>query len=336
MGDGSRMAVSGSSGRWFPGKVLFVLSRRQFLKGLATLAIGSASLGGYAVAEPWRLCVTRYRLTPKGWPDGLRLRLAVIADLHACKPWMSRERIQQIVARTNALGADAVLLLGDYVAGHRIGRMSTPVPSEEWAGELARLTAPLGVHAVLGNHDWWESRDLQRTRKGVVPARLALAAAGIPVYENDAVRLNKNGQPFWLAGLGDQWAFWPTNEEYPAFVKGGKLGYTGVHDLPQTLAQIKDDAPVILMAHEPDIFPDVPERVALTISGHTHGGQVRLAGFAPIVPSRYGRRYVYGHIVERERNLIVSGGLGCSGLPLRFGSPPEIVVVDLGMGPAMA
>ncbi len=114
----------------------------------------------------------------------------------------------------------------------------------------------------------------------------------------------------------------------------GKRDYTGVDDLAGTLRQVTDDAPVILMAHEPDIFPDVPARVALTLSGHTHGGQVRFAGFAPIVPSKFGRRYAYGHIVEGGRNLVVSGGLGLSGLPLRFGSPPEIVVVELGAGSA--
>jgi len=96
-----------------------------------------------------------------------------------------------------------------------------------------------------------------------------------------------------------------------------------------TLALATDDAPIVLMAHEPDIFPRVPDRVALTVCGHTHGGQVRLIGYAPIVPSKFGDRYVYGHIVEEGRNLVVSGGLGCSGLPLRFGSPPEIVMIEL-------
>ena len=91
-----------------------------------------------------------------------------------------------------------------------------------------------------------------------------------------------------------------------------------------------DDAPVILMAHEPDIFPEVPARVALTVSGHTHGGQVRLFGWSPIVPSAYGNRYAYGHVVEDDRSLVVSGGLGCSILPVRFGVPPEIVIVELG------
>ena len=107
----------------------------------------------------------------------------------------------------------------------------------------------------------------------------------------------------------------------------------GVHDLPRTLAAIRDDAPAILLAHEPDIFPSVPQRVALTLSGHTHGGQVRCFGYSPVVPSRYGNRFAYGHVVENGRHLIVSGGLGTSIAPVRFGVPPEIVVVDLGEAP---
>ena len=96
-----------------------------------------------------------------------------------------------------------------------------------------------------------------------------------------------------------------------------------------TLAKVTDDAPVVLLAHEPDIFTRVPERVSLTLSGHTHGGQVRMFGYSPMVPSRFGNRFAYGHIVEGNRNLIVSGGLGCSILPVRIGVPPEIVIVHV-------
>lgn len=284
------------------------------------------------MAEPWRLNVTRYALTPPGWPKDFKLKLAIVADVHACDPWMSLARVRQIVARTNALNADAVLLLGDYVVGYQLGKFSKPVAHDDWAAELAALKAPLGVHAVLGNHDWWEDREVQVRRAGPIKAAMALKNVRIPVYENDAVRLEKDGRPFWLAGLGDQWAFWPKPENYTDFVRRGKVDYEGVHDLPGTLAKVTDTAPVILMAHEPDIFPDVPARVALTLSGHTHGGQIRLGTFAPVVPSKFGRRYTYGHIIEDNRNLIVSGGLGCSALPLRFGSPPEIVVVELGGG----
>ena len=89
-----------------------------------------------------------------------------------------------------------------------------------------------------------------------------------------------------------------------------------------------DGDPVILLAHEPDIMLRVPERVSLVLSGHTHGGQVRLFGWSPVVPSRYGNRYAYGHVRE-QCDLIVSGGLGCSIIPVRFGMPPEIVLVSI-------
>ena len=296
------------------------------------MGFSGSAFGGYAVASTFRERVTTYALTPPRWPKGLDLRLAILADFHVCEPWMSIARLKEIVAQTNALQADAILLLGDYVVGHRMGKFSTPVSVGDWATPLSKLKAPLGVHAVLGNHDWWDESEVQQRRAGPTRAGRALEAVGIPVYENKAVRLEKNGKPFWIAGLGDQWAFWPRDDEYDAFVRRGKKSYTGVHDLPKTLAQVTDDAPVILMAHEPDIFPQVPERVALTLSGHTHGGQVRVFGYSPVVPSRFGNRYVYGRIVEEGRNLIVSGGLGCSGLPVRFGSPPEIVVVELGSG----
>ena len=303
-----------------------LISRRTLLKGLALSGVASMSFGGYALAEPFRLGITRYRISPPGWTPGLSLRIAIITDLHICEPWLGIDRLRRIVARANSLSADMVLLLGDYVAGWRMGVFSRAVKHEDWAGVLAELKAPLGVHAVLGNHDWWEDPEVQDRRSGPIKSREALEAAGIPVYENDAVRIEKEGLPFWLAGLGDQWAYWPKEDTRGLAHKSD--GYVGVDDLAGTLAKIGDDAPVILMVHEPDIFPEVPARVSLTVAGHTHGGQVTIAGFAPIVPSRYGRRYVYGHIVEEERNLIVSAGLGCSTLPIRFGAPPEIVVID--------
>ena len=85
-----------------------------------------------------------------------------------------------------------------------------------------------------------------------------------------------------------------------------------------------------LLAHEPDIFPNVPDRVAVTLSGHTHGGQVRIRGYSPIVPSRFGNRYAYGAVEENGRHLVISGGIGNSMLPVRFGMPPEVTMVELG------
>lgn len=311
-----------------------MISRRQLLKGFTAFGAGGAGFGGYALAEPWRLSVTRYRIMPEAWPAGLSLRLAVLADLHVCQPWMGLERLAAIVARTNALRPDAVLLLGDYVAGNGMSMVSEPIPHAEWAGVLGRLEAPLGVHAVLGNHDWWDDADAQRRRQGPTVSGEALEAAGIPVYDNTARRLRKDGQAFWLAGLGDQWALYPRQGIRRRTLR---IPYEGVDDLAATLEAVTDDAPVVLMAHEPDIFAEVPDRVSLTLSGHTHGGQVQVLGFAPFIPSRFGRRYAYGHIVERNggahaasaRHLVVSAGLGCSGAPVRLGRPPEIVVVDM-------
>ena len=300
-----------------------VITRRQLFQGLGAATAGGVGLGGVALAEPFGTKLTHYALTPPRWPPGLSLKLAVIADLHACNPWMGVDAHRTSRRRGERAAARRVLLLGDYVAGHKLARYSQPVTPAEWAGALAGLKAPLGVHAVLGNHDWWEDREAQRRGCGPTRAGLALQNAGITLHENTCLRVAKDGGAVWLAGLGDQWAF-------PSARRDGFGYYRGVDDLAGTLAQVSDDAPIILMAHEPDIFPSVPERVALTVCGHTHGGQVRFFGYAPYVPSKFGNRYVYGHIVEGGRNLIVSGGLGCSGLPIRFGAPPEIVIVELG------
>jgi predicted MPP superfamily phosphohydrolase len=298
-----------------------MISRRHFLRFFAGLGAAGVSTVAYGFGEPaLRLGVTRYDIMPPQWPADFRLKVAVIADLHACDPWMSLDRIESIVAHTNALGADITVLLGDYVAGHR--HVTRFIPASEWAPVLAGLKAPLGVHAILGNHDWWEDKTVQRDGQGPTMSRRALEAAGIPVYENDVARLTKAGQSFWLAGLGDQLAYLPARRFRP-------VKRIGVDDLAATLAKVTDDAPVILLAHEPDVAMRVPARVALQLSGHTHGGQVRLFGWSPVVPSRYGNRLAYGH-ARTNCDVVVSGGLGCSIMPFRLGVPPEIVLVTLG------
>jgi uncharacterized protein len=305
-----------------------MISRRTILKGVgAVIASGFATAAyGLGIEAP-STRVTTYRLTPPGWPKGYRVTAAVIADLHVIEPFMGLARVRSIVETTNALRPDVILLLGDYAAGRKISRIGTTVPADKWATELARLKAPLGVFAVQGNHDWWDDNRVQQRRAGPTASHVALEKAGIPVLENRANRITHDGGAFWIAGLGDQWAFWVKNRNK----YGRGVGYIGQDDLPGTLAQVTDDAPVILMAHEPDIFPSVPARVSLTLSGHTHGGQVALFNWSPMVPSKYGARYIYGHIVEDQRNLIVSAGLGCSFVPLRLGAPPEIVRIELGI-----
>lgn len=300
-----------------------MISRRGLLKLVGGGIASMAALGGYAFAvEPLaRLNVTRYKLTPPNWTPGLKLRVVVLTDIHACEPWMPASRIASICRQANSLGGDITLLLGDYVAGMNF--VTSYVHSSEWSKALAVLEAPLGVHAVMGNHDWWEDRTAQKNGGGPTFGHKALQDVGINVYSNRAARFEKDGQGFWVAGLEDQLALLPGK-------KWKRRHMGGLDDLDGTLAQVSDADPAILMAHEPDVFPRVPSRVALTLSGHTHGGQVRFLGYAPVVPSRFGERYAYGHVTENYCNLIVSGGLGCSLAPVRFGMPPEIVVIDLG------
>lgn len=288
-----------------------LISRRSLVVGgLGIAALTGAGFAGYAGVEAAAMLdVTRYRLKPRGWPAGQTLTMSVIADLHAGGPNMGLGRIRTIVDTSNALRADIVLLLGDFVATHRF--VTERIPEPVWAAELSRLKAPLGVHAILGNHDWWFHQP---------EIRLALKHAGIPVMENDAVLLGEPGARFWLAGIGDQLA-----------VPLGQGRFRGADDLPGTIAKITSDDPVILMVHEPDIFTKVPDRVSLTLAGHTHGGQMRVPFVWPaFVPSQYGARFAYGHIVEGGRDLIVSGGLGTSIVPMRIGVPPEIVHIELG------
>jgi hypothetical protein len=222
--------------------------------------------------------------------------------------------VHRIVDLANDMGADAAVLLGDYVGSHRL-RLA-PVPAPDWAAALARLRAPLGTYAVLGNHDWWEDGIRWRQHvTGLPEAATALRAAGITLLENAGLRLAAHGAPFWLLGLGDQWAF--------------GMG-RGTDDLDATIRLARADRdPAILLAHEPDIFPRVPRRVGLTLSGHTHGGQVRVLGWSPSVPSAFGERYIHGHYEEAGRQLVVSAGLGTSVAPVRLGVPPEIVRLRL-------
>lgn len=291
-----------------------IVSRRTLLKGGLALAGGGALVlpgtGAYAAVEAaQRLVVTRYRLNPPHWPKGQRLSIAVVADLHAAGPNMGVARVREVVDATNAQGCDLIVLLGDFFATHRF--VTEVVEPPVWAAELARLRAPLGVHAIYGNHDWWH--DIEGVRQ-------ALRKVGIPAMENDAVRLGPQGSRFWLAGLGDQIAYWL-----------GPSRFRGVDDLPGTLKQVDTDDPVVLLVHEPDIFTEVPDRVSLTLAGHTHGGQIRLPFVEPFwAPSQYGARFAYGHVVETGRHMVVSGGLGCSKVPMRLGVPPEIVRIDLG------
>ena len=261
--------------------------------------------------------VVRWKVRPDGWPSGLGLRIVMVADVHAVWPWMTAKRLGAIVDQANGLDADLICLMGDY-PGHLM--LTRPVPVEAVTAELARLSAPLGVWAIFGNHDWRDDAEATLARRGPTLWHRAFDEAGLNWLENASVQIEAPGGTIALAGLGSQQAFKPP---------GQAIG-DGVDDMETTLVGIADGVPVILLAHEPDVFPDVPEQVGLTLSGHTHGGQIAPFGKALFVPSRFGTRYAYGHHRLDGRDLVVSGGLGCSGVPFRVGRPPELTVVDVG------
>lgn len=249
--------------------------------------------------EPRRLLVKEVPILLDDWPASLSgLRIAVLTDLHVGSPFNGMARLEEIVRRTNERRPDLICLLGDYMKGRIAGRLVLP---EEWAPALGRLHAPLGVYAVLGNHDHWF--DAPRVTK-------ALQAAGIRVLEDKAVSLSFGGEEFWLGGISDY--------------------REARHDVRGTLRQVTDDAPILLMTHNPDLFPQTPPRVSLLLAGHTHGGQVLLPFLgALIVPSNYGSRYLAGHIIEHGAHLYVATGTGMSYLPVRFRVPPTIPILTI-------
>lgn len=310
MHEGGRPAGAAVRGRHW-------LSRRVGLKRAVSRAAArsheAARRAGLLNRYPLRLA--EYTIRPAGWPQGTPLTVAALADLHFGGSYFDQPRLDLVLERTNALAADLVVLLGDYGASHLEGD-SHRQAVRTLAASLQRLNPPLGVIAVLGNHDWWDDPDAQATGRTPIIVAQELDTAGITVLENQAVQLTRHGHRLWVAGLGDQLA---------------RLGppIVGVDDLDRLTGQLNDDAPAILLAHEPDVFPEVPTRYAVTLSGHTHAGQIKIFGRTPVVPSRYGSRYVQGHIVEDGRDLIVSAGLGVSILPLRLGTRPEIVHLTL-------
>lgn len=287
------------------------------------LATSGVAAYGFGIEPGLMLERTSYAVMPRGWPAGFSLKIAVIADIHACEPWMPVSRIRSICELANSLSPDLTVILGDFNAGHNF--VTAAVLPDQWAAALTELAAPLGVYAILGNHDWWHGPLPRMRSDGAVSIRRALHAIDIPVLENSAKRLVKGKQPFWLLGLADQMAR-----------RLGNHQYRGLDNLAGTLRLVDDDAPVILLAHEPFIFDDVPARVSLTLCGHTHGGQVNLPFVgSPFAEARFGSGHIYGHVVERDRHMIISAGLGTSIAPVRIGRPPEVVEVTVGQ-PAVA
>jgi predicted MPP superfamily phosphohydrolase len=255
--------------------------------------------------------LVRHHVTHPGWdlPD---LTIAVLSDLHVCRPWTPLGRVERIVAAVNGLGADLILLPGDFLMDRNLPGI--PVHAGPIIDRLKPLTAPLGVAAVLGNHDWWDCRLSRRTDFARNSVAEALEGSAIVHLANRAMEIRHGEGSFWLVGIDSQ-------------VARRHLHQPGFHDPHAAFAKVPAGAAAILMAHEPDYFAEADHRAFLQISGHTHGGQANLLGWRPMTPSAFGSRYAWGHVRDGERHLVVSGGVGYSGVPLRILQPPEIVVV---------
>jgi predicted MPP superfamily phosphohydrolase len=276
-----------------------------------------AAIVGVVVAVPWGLGVWAFLVEPATltvrhvtvesaqW-RGPPLRIGIISDTHVAAPHTDVRRVERLVARMNAQRPDVVMLLGDYAGGHEPAAVrARPEQSEILRGVDAfrALASPLGVHGVLGNHDSWYD-------DAAIAA--SLRRAGVSVLDNQAERIARPGGAFWIAGLADM----ESPREGP--------------DVAGTLGQVGDAAPVIVLTHWPDPFLDVPDRVALTLAGHTHCGQVNLPFFGRVVQaSRMSKRWGCGLYEENGRKLFVTSGVGVSILPVRFRAPPEIVVLTL-------
>ena len=273
---------------------------RQILKRvLLTAVLSGAGLllfcYGSAVREP---TVRNARVTVADWPAGAPpLRLLLISDVHVGGPDMPPARLRRIVGQINRLSPDIVLIAGDLVTDKRLA--TRYYSHQEAVAPLAGLRPRFATIAVLGNHDHW---------RDAAAARRALALAGIKLLENQAVQVG----PVAVGGLDDD--------------------FTDRADVPGTLAALRGlKGPRLILSHSPDPFPDTGPDVFLMLAGHTHCGQIAppLIG-ALSTMSDYGDRYACGVVREGGKTLVVTAGLGTSGIPLRMGAVPDMWLVEVG------
>jgi hypothetical protein len=270
------------------------LQRLFLIAVLAALALLAWSYAT-AVADP---VVRSARIAAAGWPSGAPpLRLLLLSDIHVGGPDMPPERLSRIVGQINRLEPDIVLIAGDLVTDKRLA--TRYYSHEEAVAPLSGLRPRLATVAVLGNHDHW---------RDATAARRALARAGIRLLENEAVQLG----PVAVGGLDDD--------------------FTDRADLPATLAALRRlSGPRLILSHSPDPFAQPAPDVFLMLAGHTHCGQVAPPLVGPLsTMSDYGRRYACGVVRERGRTLVVTAGLGTSGIPLRLGAVPDMWLVEIG------
>jgi predicted MPP superfamily phosphohydrolase len=246
--------------------------------------------------------IRRASVELRGMPAGARpVTIALLSDLHPAQPNMSLQRLARIVAEVNALHPDVIVLAGDFVSDP--GLALKPYPIAASIAPLGALRAPLGVYAVLGNHDSWDD-----------PAaiRHELSRRGVTVLRNSASQAG----PLAIGGVDDL--------------------FTGHARLGATLAAMRKlQGARVVISHSPDPFARLPADTGLMLAGHTHCGQIQLFGWAPVTNSRFGQRYVCGLVRERGNVLIVTAGLGTSVVPFRLGARPDIWLIEVHPPPAM-
>ncbi len=260
---------------------------------LRSLAAGLMDAARAAFAEPYLLTVERHPVGLRRLPAALDgLRVVQLSDIHH-SPFTGREQVERAVEMANSLQPDIIALTGDYVSHER----EYAAPCAEMLG---RLRARCGVYAILGNHDHWTDAPL------IIDL---FRAEGIRVLVNEGLRFEHRGSSFWLAGVDDT--------------------MVGLEDLPLALAGSRDDEMKLLLAHNPIVLRRAARAgVDLVLSGHTHGGQVTWRSERS-ASGRVRRRLLRGLGRQGDTQIYVSRGLGTVVLPVRYGCPPEVSLLQL-------
>lgn len=280
------------------------LNRREFIRAIAWTSF-SLGLGGTSYATLWEPTWVKIERIPLYYPnlhpDLEGIKILQLSDIHLSKV-VSRPYVRHCIQMANQLKPDIILLTGDYVT--RVKKYIHPV-----AEELGHLKSPLGTYAVLGNHDYWTHGPMIKT---------ALRKAGIKVLVNQHTRIQVGDTELWVLGVDDLWA--------------------GVFDLNKTFTGTPADRFRILLMHNPDEFEEAAEyNPDLILSGHTHGGQVAIPFYGPIMtPSRHGNLYASGLFQKNTTVMYVNQGLGLIAPPVRLGVRPEISLFTLLREPATA
>ena len=275
------------------------MHRRQFMthagKAAAGLALAPVAAAGYGFAASTNLLIDRPTVAVPNLPGRFAgLTVAFLTDIHH-GPFVSLDWVAGLVRTVMGLDPDVIVLGGDYSLRDR--KFIAPC-----LDVLAGLDAPLGVYAVLGNHDY--AHGLDATRAGLKRSR-------VTELTNAGVWLTRGPDRVRLAGVDDLWH--------------------GKPDLAPALAGVTRADACVLAAHNPDFAETLTDaRVGLVLSGHTHGGQVAVPGYgAPVVPSRYGRKYAKGFVEAPATRVYVSSGTGMSVVPVRANCRPEVNLITL-------